>query len=307
VETQWFDERVEIFFVHKRAEGLKRETETDYRRTFGYLREWIPLGSDDIKGFFAWLRDRPNGNDPQKKLSPKTIYNAFVALKSFYRWLSDEEGVPNPMDRICTPRVPEPVINPLSEEQVKAVLKACERDKPTQRGDQRPFSRLRPTRIRDRAIVIVLLDTGLRASELCRLRVEDIDLGTGRALVREGKGGKGRVVYLGTRALSALVRNIKGKREGAAFTTTGDSELDRGQLRHLISRLGERAGIESLHPHRFRHTFATEFLRNGGGLLPLQRILGHSSLEMVRRYARIVDSDLARAHGTGSPVDRWRL
>ena len=83
--------------------------------------------------------------------------------------------------------------------------------------------------------------------------------------------------------------------------------LDRGRLQKLLHNLGERAGIGSVHLHQLRHTFATEFLRNGGNLLALQRMLGHSSLDMVRRYAMIVDADLAHAQETGSPADKWRL
>jgi site-specific recombinase XerD len=75
----------------------------------------------------------------------------------------------------------------------------------------------------------------------------------------------------------------------------------------VYSNLGDRAGVPKLHPHRLRHTFATEYLRNGGNLLSLQRLLGHSSLGMVKRCASIAESDLARQHEGASPADRWRL
>jgi integrase/recombinase XerD len=83
--------------------------------------------------------------------------------------------------------------------------------------------------------------------------------------------------------------------------------MDRGRLLKLFKNLWDRAGVADVHPHRLRHSFATEFLRNGGNLLGLQRLLGHSSLEMVKRYADIVDADLDQAHDMGSPADRWRL
>jgi hypothetical protein len=83
--------------------------------------------------------------------------------------------------------------------------------------------------------------------------------------------------------------------------------ITRDVLSRLISRIGERAGVEKAHPHRFRHTFAVNYLRNGGDVLTLQRLLGHESLEMVRHYANVAAADCAAAHKTADPVDNWRL
>jgi site-specific recombinase XerD len=83
--------------------------------------------------------------------------------------------------------------------------------------------------------------------------------------------------------------------------------LDRTILRRLIHTTGERAGVADAHPHRFRHTFAITFLRNGGNVFALQTILGHESLEMVKRYLKIAQTDLQKAHQDASPVMNWLL
>jgi site-specific recombinase XerD len=93
--------------------------------------------------------------------------------------------------------------------------------------------------------------------------------------------------------------------EAPLFATRTGRRLGRDQLGKLLAKIGQRAGILNLHPHRLRHTFATEFLRNGGQQLVLQRVLGHSSGEMVRRYVQVAEADVERSQVGSSPADRW--
>jgi integrase/recombinase XerD len=175
----------------------------------------------------------------------------------------------------------------------------------------------RSTGKRDKAILLTLLDSGLRAGELCALRIADVDMKTGRVQIRSGeagraKGGKGRVVYLGKSARRFLWRYLAEREEGEdpdapLFIGKFHRAFNRDALRQLINSLGAKAGVKKCHPHRFRHTFAITYLRSGGDIFTLKSLLGHGSLEMVEHYARIAEVDVEAAHRKASPADNWRL
>jgi integrase/recombinase XerD len=188
--------------------------------------------------------------------------------------------------------IPAPKVNttqpdPLTQDEIKAIVKSA-------------------GQIRNQCILLVLLDTGVRASELCSLRVSDVDLKTGKVFV-QGKGSKERYCYLGSVTRRSLWRYLaeRGDNDGRLFITWEGRPLQRHWLRELVSDIGKRAGVSNVYPHRFRHTFAVQFLRNGGDIFTLQILLGHSSLKMVRHYASLAAIDAERAHRKASPADNW--
>lgn len=191
------------------------------------------------------------------------------------------------------------------------MLKACDQMRGYDRRWRQNVTARRATATRDRAILLVLLDTGLRASELTALVYRDYDEKRGRLHVRHGKGDKERVVFLGDTSRMALWRYLAMREkltpQSPLFATRGETAMDRAGLLHLVQRIGQRAGVEKAHPHRFRHTFAIWFLRNGGNPLELQRILGHEKLETVLVYVRLAEVDIERAAKAASPVDGWKL
>jgi integrase/recombinase XerD len=221
------------------------------------------------------------------------------------------------MKAVPSPKFEEPPIEPFTKEEVEALLKACETSKEVNDLDRRKFTMRRSTAKRDQALIMVLLDTGLRASELCALKIGDVDLKSGKVLVKHGrlggaKGGKGRTVFLGKTSRRVLWRYLAERQDGEdadapLFLVRYDRPMNKTALRLQIVHLGQKAGIKKCHPHRFRHTFAITYLRSGGDVFTLQALLGHSTLDMVRHYARIAEIDVEQAHKRASPADNWRL
>jgi integrase/recombinase XerD len=162
------------------------------------------------------------------------------------------------------------------------------------------------------------LDTGIRASELCGIQFGDVNLTT-HSIKIQGKGAgresKERIVHFGKRTGNAiwkcLVSRLDGIQDDDPLFVVGKEDDWRPMSRHvlgrLLKRIGERADVEGVNPHRFRHTFAITYLRNDGDVFTLQALLGHSDLTMVKRYARIAQIDCATTHRKASPVDNWRL
>ena len=126
-----------------------------------------------------------------------------------------------------------------------------------------------------------------------------------------GRGSKERSIPFCARTGQAIWKYLAARKDESAngylFVTSEDNPMDPDRMLKLLYSIGRRAGVEDTHPHRFRHTFAISFLRNGGDPWSLQMILGHSTMEMVKTYLSIAQADLDKSHKLASPVDNWRL
>jgi integrase/recombinase XerD len=304
---------LEGFIVSKQADGMSPETIKLYRMCMGAMAKYLhdpevnSVSGGDLQGFFTWLRT------PEKHYSESTIQIYWRCMRAFYKWAQPVLHTERPDLIIQRPRAPEKAVIPFSEEEIKKLLSACDYTVFAKTKDRSSYKMKRPTAKRDRAIVLTLLDTGLRASELCRLTIADIHLDTGQVEVkifRSGKKSRPRVVYLGKTARKVLWLYLAEKEDPDAtdtFFTANNRPMNRDSLRHVLNELGTRAGVNNCYPHRFRHTFAIQYLRNGGDVFSLQRQLGHSTLEMVRHYLAIADTDSENAHRRASPADNWKL
>jgi len=229
-------------------------------------------------------------------LAPASLAGRVRTVRAFGSWVTREFELPaSPLAGLPVPRVPQVLVASLREDDLRALLRATETSAHPER---------------DRAIVLLLLDTGLRLAEAAGLRVGDVDLVEGRATVM-GKGARQRMVPIGRRTRQALRRILapRGQVEAGAplFLATDGGALTAHGVQQVFRRLARRERLSvRCSPHVLRHTFARSFLRNGGDVFSLQRILGHSprSLQVTRRYLDLDDDDLRAVHRGVSPVDR---
>jgi len=277
----------------------------DYELTFARFAEFVgphhpleEITSDRVRAFLNSLRN-------ERALAPKTVCNAWTALSSFWTWAEMELQTPHVIrGRIKAPKVPRPQIVPYTEVEVKALLAACDHASGVQKA-------ARPTALRDRAIIVTLVDTGVRVSELCAFRIENYTSSRGQLMVLKGKSSKARTVFLGKAGQRALWRYLADRPDASSaeplFATRSNLHMDRHGVRHMIQGAAKRAGVQNATVHRFRHTFAINFLRNGGNPLELQQLLGHEKMDTLQIYVTLARADLEQAQQVASPGDRWRL
>jgi site-specific recombinase XerD len=279
-----------------------------FLRSEGLTTDATGIGPGEIRVFILHLQqkrcfsDHPFARSQERGLSGHTINCYLRSIRAFWSWLINEGIVDEtPFARVKIPKAPSKVIPTLSNTQIDVLLGAI--DSSTEEG------------FRDYVIILTLLDTGLRVSELAGLRLDDLRLEDGVLKVM-GKGGKERLVPIGKGVQRLLWRYINGFRPepanpncGFLFLTADGRPITKNRIEKRMAVYGERAGLRGVRcsPHTLRHTAAVSFLRNGGDVFSLQRMLGHSTLAMTRHYCELADVDVKRAHLTASPVDNLML
>lgn len=259
------------------------------------------LNPQFVREWQGWLRKNSRG----RRGGLVTERQGVMTLKTWARWLLDNDVYPyDPLGRLKVPRVQKLHRKPFSEEEARRLVAAAA-------GGPNP--------IRDRALLLVLFDSGCRVGELCAAEVSDIDLVEGRLTFRRTKNGNPRSVVIrvanrrdGGPSLSAL-RNwlkVREARPGveALFTTREKLPLSTRRVREIFAELGEQARVPNCHPHRTRHSAATEFLaQRPGAELQLRSRLGHLSREVLSDYVSISDPTAAEIAEVASLSTRWKL
>ena len=244
------------------------------------------------------FEDHPSTPQQEELLSPQTIQCYVRGVKAFFNWLY-KEGYSTEfvLERLKPPKAPKKLVDPLADTEISAILYAI--DAQTSWG------------ARNTAMVVFFLDTGLRLSELLTLHMPEFHMEDNYVKVM-GKGQKERIVPFGSSAQKAVMKYIFHFRpeplsEDRVFLNLDGSPMTETGLKLIMKRLGVSAGVPRLHTHLLRHTFAVNYLMNGGDVFTLQQILGHTSLEMVRRYVNLANAHVMTQHQRFSPVDRMNL
>ncbi len=301
------------FAVYNKTTGKSPSTVNWYEQKLELFERW--LGPDacladvtipTVREYVADLQDRttrhvnsPFHNSHEGKLSSTYIHGIVRGLRAFASWLHEDGYTDiNILRPLKPPKFQQKVTEVLTDEEVQRLVAIFDRDEPY---GARGF-----------AMIWTLLDCGLRAAELCSLRTEDAHLDQGYLKVL-GKGNKERLVPIGQACQAALVVwrdrfrpqfELEGADTPTLFLNSNGEPMNVNSLQLVIDRAGARAGITRVHAHLLRHTFATNYLvKEVGDPLRLQQILGHTSLEMVRRYVAMANVQQSLIERRASPMD----
>ena len=290
-QGDYINATADSFLIDRQARELSRHTLKFYREFLRTFIEYCNANSltviqqitpDFLRRYFLAFGEKHN---------PGGVHGAYRTLRAFFQWLMKEEVMApdwkNPMLKV----VLDP-LEPISIQDVRALIDTC------QRGDL--------IGERDRALFLFLLDTGARAREACNMNMKDVDLNTGAVMIRYGKGGKTRMVFIGRTTRRAMRAYLRPRHDSspALFVSKDEERLTYDGLRLLLERRAKRAKLSNKPKlHGFRRAFALNMLRSGVDIFVLQRLMGHSDLQVLRRYLAQNDEDNQLAHMRGSPVD----
>lgn len=220
----------------------------------------ISVTTFDIRNYLA--------NGKVRGLSNVSLENTRTTLSAFFQWLSNEEYIDkNPCSAVKPIKCTKEIKQPFSVVEQDAIKKHC-------------------SNLKERAIVELLLSSGVRVSELVDLDVSDVDFNNKALRIRHGKGDKERVTYINELTLNYLVKYLTDAKveTGALFQTNRHKKYTTSGIRRMLSRLAERARVENVHPHRFRRTFATTLASRGMDIQDIKTLMGHTDINTTMLY-----------------------
>ena len=259
------------------VDGKSEKTIYQYKRACQRLadaigKEYTQMGVFDIRYYLACEKDRG--------VSARSVENTRAFLSAFFQWMAKEEYISkNPCLNITPIKYPDIIRLPFSDVEIDSLRAACKNKK-------------------ERALVELLLSSGARVSEIAGMNISDINTIDRSVHIRHGKGDKGRITYITNVAMKHLEAYWKTRSEtgDAAFYNNKHEALKVGGIRHMLKEIGKRAGVESVHPHRFRRTFASKLAERGMKVQDIQKLMGHSNIETTMEYVYTSDQMVSAAY-----------
>ncbi len=305
---------LEYYITSKKVKGCSNKTLVAIRsigerfirflQTRNHSLKLCDLTIEDARAYVVSLQGKItkyeghsfNHEVPNSEYSPQTIHSHVRKLRSFSNWLRDEGYTKRPVfERLELPKLPQVKIAVLNPEEIQQILEAI--NPGTAMG------------ARLMAMVLVMLDTGIRAGELVGMQLANVDWDRGVIRVF-GKGAKERFVPIGATAKQAMLRYVQTYRPQPArddihqvFLSVDGYSLTVNAIVHIMGRLAESSGVQRLHAHLLRHTSGVQYLLNGGDTKSLQMYLCHATPEMTNHYEQLTNEHMMAQHRKYSPVD----
>ena len=301
IDLEMFKDYFEEFISLKSLEGVAPRTIHDYKKNHEYLinfLEGMTRSSTNRVVDIHLLRSYLNHMINDMEYKPSTVNIRLRTLKTYLRWLYRERYINDDLSiRIKLVKVPIDTVYPLNDNQIKKMLSA---------PDTSCYSGYR-----DFCIMILILDTGIRINECVNIKISDINLSYGVLNVR-AETAKVRVfrqLPLSAkcrRLLKELVSIAENSESDYVFQSLYGGKMDGHQITCNFRKYGKEMGIKQrCTPHVFRHTFATNFVKGGGDVFTLQKMLGHSTLSMSRRYIQLDNTHLRKKHKEASMLEKY--
>jgi site-specific recombinase XerD len=287
---------IEQFLFDRKAGGLRETTIKFYGNKLDTFQKYLEsraikyleqITAKDLREFLLYLEATGH--------NPGGIHAHFRTIRTLLVWAEREELAEsawnNPIKKVKAPRVDIQPLAPVEMDDVKKLLTTC--------GNN--F-----TGLRDKALILMLLDSACRANEILALNKNDVDMLSGAIIIRTSKNRRPRTSFIGKTALKALRAYLRSRTENnpALWVQQNNSRLVYFGLRAMLTRRASKAalGVTWL-PHSFRRAAALEMLRNGADVFSLQAIGGWSDLQVMKRYLRESSADLQAVHSRTSPAD----
>lgn len=290
---------IQAFILDRKASGVSKATiktyGVEFRRFLAFCDSHFILSIQTLTPFI--LRSYLVHLESTGR-NPGGVHIGYRTVKSLLLWYENEvepDNWKNPIRKVKPPKLPLLPIEPVALETVEKLYSVCEGE---------GFNA-----IRDRAMLLFLLDTGLRAFEACGADLGDLDLLSGQLLIRQGKGGKSRIVFIGKKTRKDIRHYLRGRKDNnqAVWVSEVGERLTYEALNSMLRRRANQAGVKKPGLHDFRRAFALNSLRAGMDVFSLQKLMGHADLQVLNRYLAQNTEDLKIAHGKASPVDNWKF